>query len=220
MQYEIQCEGSYPVLEVSLSSGETLVSEAGAMIWMDPGIDCKTAARGGLGASLKRRLLTGESFFQNSYSSSSGGKVSLAPGQAGDIMITEMDGQKLMLERGAYLASGPDVSIGSNFKGLKGLFSEGMFVLEATGSGPMFWNGYGDVIEIQVEGDYIVDNGYAVAWDASLDYAIERSSKKIRSFLFGDQLIMRFRGHGRLWVQSRSPRSLASWVYPFRTVKS
>lgn len=218
MQYEIECEGSYPVLEVQVEPGETLVSEAGAMAWMDPTVDCKTAAKGGLGASLKRKLLTGESFFQNSYTSSTGGTVALVPGQAGDIMVTQMEGQKLMLERGAYLASGPDVTINSNFKGLKGLFSEGMFVLEATGSGPMFWNGYGDIIEVQVEGDYIVDNGYAVAWEASLDYSIERSGKKVRSFLFGDQLVMRFGGHGKLWTQSRSPRAMSSWVYPFRRV--
>ncbi len=220
MQYEIQCEGSFPVLEISLAPGDTLVSEAGAMAWMDTTVDCKTAARGGVGASLKRGILGGESFFQNSYTSSTGGKVALVPGQPGEIRATEMDGQKLMLERGAYLASGPDVTINANFKGLKGLFAEGMFVLEATGSGPMFWNGYGDIHEVQVEGDYIVDNGYAVAWDASLDYNVQRSSKKVRSFLFGDQLVMRFHGHGRVWTQSRSPRSLSAWVFPFRRVKS
>lgn len=220
MEYEIQCEGSFPVLEVSLGAGDTLVSEAGAMAWMDTTVECETAARGGMMASLKRGLLTGESFFQNSYRSSSGGKVALVPGQPGDIMVTEMDGQRLMLERGAYLASGPGVTLDSNFKGLKGLFSEGMFVLTASGTGPMFWNGYGDIIEVQVEGDYIVDNGYAVAWDATLDYGIERSGRKVRSFLFGDQLVMRFRGHGRLWTQSRSPRSLSAWVYPFRPVKN
>ncbi|MFA5507772.1 MAG: TIGR00266 family protein [Vulcanimicrobiota bacterium] len=220
MQYEIQCEGSFPVLEITLAPGDQLVSEAGAMAWMDTAVDCKTAARGGVGASLKRGLLGGESFFQNTYTTQSGGKVALVPGQPGDIRVTDMDGQRLMLERGAYLASGPNVQIDSNFKGLKGLFSEGLFVLTATGSGPMFWNGYGDIVEVQVEGDYIVDNGYAVAWDASLDYKVQRSSKKIRSFLFGDQLVMRFEGHGRVWTQSRSPRSLSAWVYPFRRVES
>lgn len=219
MNYEIKCEGSFPFLEVTLGPGEQLVSESGAMSWMDTSIDCKTAARGGIGASLKRGLLGGESFFQNTYTSQSGGSIGLVPGQPGDIRVTEMEGQRLFLERGAYLASGPNVQIDSNFKGLKGLFSEGLFVLQASGTGPMFWNGYGDIIEVQVEGDYIVDNGYAVAWDASLDYGVERSGKSIRSFMFGDQLVMRFKGHGRLWVQSRSPRALSSFVYPFRPVK-
>ena len=93
-------------------------------------------------------------------------------------------------------------------------------MLQVSGSGPLFFNSYGDISEVQVEGEYIVDNGYALAWDASLDYTVSRTSKKIRSFLFGDQLVMRFNGHGRVWTQSRSPRSMGSWVYPFRPVKS
>jgi uncharacterized protein (TIGR00266 family) len=219
MQYEINYQGAYPVLEVTLSAGDTLVSEAGAMAWMDTTVQCKTAARGGIGASLKRGMLGGESFFQNSYTTESGGKITLVCGPPGEIRAMEMAGQRLLMERGAYLASGPDVTIDSKFKGLKGLFSEGMFVLQVEGSGTLFFNSYGDISEVQVEGEYIVDNGYAVAWDASLDYKVSRTSKKIRSFLFGDQLVMRFSGHGRVWTQSRSPRSMAAWVYPFRPVK-
>jgi uncharacterized protein (TIGR00266 family) len=190
------------------------------MAWMDTTVECKTAARGGIGASLKRGVLGGESFFQNSYTSASGGQVTLVSGPPGEIRAMEMAGQRLLLERGAYLASGPDVKVDSKFKGLKGLFAEGMFVLQVEGSGPLFFNSYGDVTEVQVEGEYIVDNGFAVAWDASLDYKVTKSGKKVRSFLFGDQLVMKFSGNGRVWTQSRSPRSMASWVFPFRPVKS
>jgi uncharacterized protein (TIGR00266 family) len=220
MKYEINYQGAYPVLDVTLSPGESLVSEAGAMAWMDTTVNCKTAARGGVGSSLKRGLLGGESFFQNTYTSGSGGQVTLVSGPPGEIRAMEMAGQRLLLERGAYLASGPQVTVDAKFKGLKGLFSEGMFVLQVEGSGPLFFNSYGDIHEVQVEGEYIVDNGYALAWDASLDYKVTRSGKKIRSFLFGDQLVMRFSGHGRVWTQARSPRSMASWVYPFRQVKN
>lgn len=219
MQYEINYQGAYPVLEVTLAAGDTLVSEAGAMAWMDTGVDCKTAARGGMGASLKRGLLGGESFFQNSYSSSTGGRVALVSGPPGEIRAMEMAGQRLLLEKGAYLASGPDVKVDSKFKGLKGLFSEGMFVLQVEGSGPLFFNAYGDISEVQVEGEYIVDNGYAVAWDASLDYKVNKLGKKLRSWM-GDALVMRFSGNGRVWTQSRSPRSMAAWVHPFRPAKS
>jgi uncharacterized protein (AIM24 family) len=38
--------------------------------------------------------------------------------------------------------------------------------------------------------------------------------------LFSDQLLLRFSGTGRIWLQSRSPRSLANWVHPFRRVES
>ena len=72
---------------------------------------------------------------------------------------------------------------------------------------------------VDVNGEYVVDNGYAVAWEPSLTYRLTRG-KKIRSFLFSDQLLLRFSGQGRIWLQSRSPRSLANWVHPFRRVES
>ena len=38
--------------------------------------------------------------------------------------------------------------------------------------------------------------------------------------VIGDFMLLRFTGHGRIWLQSRSPRALASWVHPFRPVES
>ena len=83
----------------------------------------------------------------------------------------------------------------------------------------MFFSGYGDIQEIQVDGQYTVDNGFAVAWEPQLQWTLTRA-RKIRSFLFSDQLLLKFAGQGRLWVQSRSPVTLANWVYPFRPQKS
>jgi len=219
MKYEIVEQGTYPALEVTLNTGEEFVSEAGAMCWMEDGMSCSTASRGGILAGLSRAVLSGESFFQNAYSTTKPeSMVALVPGQPGTIIAVDMT-TPLMLEKGAYLASQPSVTIESNFQGLKGLFSEGMFVLKAIGTGMMFFSGYGHVEEIEVNGEYIVDNGYAVAWDECLDYSITKA-KKIRSFLFGDQLLMKFSGHGRLWVQSRSPQALADFINPFRAVQS
>ena len=87
-------------------------------------------------------------------------------------------------------------------------------------TGLIFFGSYGDVQEVEVDGSYTVDNGYAVAWEENLDYSIGRSGRSIRSFLFSDQFICRFHGNGKLWVQTRSPRNLAAWVHPFRRVKS
>ena len=219
MQYEIIAEPSYSLLEAQLDVGESIISEAGAMAWMDSNIKTTTSSRGGVFAGLKRAVLAGESFFQNTYEAEgSPGMIGLAPGTAGDIIAYDLE-DELYLEAGAFLASGPDVKCDSKFQGLKGLFGEGMFVLRVTGTGPLFFNAYGDIEEIDVTGAYTVDNGYAVAWEPSLSYTITRQ-KKIRSFLFSDQLLMKFEGHGKLWVQSRSPRTLANWVHPFRPVES
>ena len=106
----------------------------------------------------------------------------------------------------------------SSFQGLKGLFNEGVFVLRCSGEGSLLFNSFGAVQCVEVDGEYLVDNGYAVAWDASLEYRVTKA-RKIRSFLFSDQLLLRFSGKGRLWIQSRSPRVFAGWVHPFRPTK-
>lgn len=220
MKYEIQQQGTYPVIEITLAKGEKFVSEAGAMAWMEPTMNVETAARGGVMASLKRGILGGESFFQNTYSTEAAeSKVAFVAGQPGAVAALKMDGLTLCLEKGAYICSDPTVTVETKFEGLKGLFNEGLFVLRASGTGTMFFGGYGDLVEVQVNGEYVVDNGYAVAWDSTLEYNITRSGTKIRSFLFGNQLMLRFKGQGRVWCQSRSPVAFADWVHPFRPVK-
>ena len=220
MEYTIESQPSYSLLEVTLTPGEQLVTEAGAMTWMDSNMDVETSVRGGLLSGVKRAIGGGESFFQNTYTArGSPGTIGLGPGQPGDIQAYEMDGGELLLERGAYLASTSGIETNSDFQGLRGLFNEGLFILRVSGSGLLFFNAYGDIQEIEVDGSYVIDNGHAVAWEPSLDYRLTRAGR-IRSFLFSDQIIMEFSGRGRLWVQSRNPRSLANWVSPFRSVQS
>ena len=220
MDFEIHSQPSYSLLEVTLGPGEQLVTESGAMAWMTDNMRAETSVRGGIMSGLSRSFLGGESFFQNTYEAESApGTIGLTQGQPGDILAYEMDGEELLLEKGAYLASSPGVTTNSDFQGLRGLFNEGMFILRVSGNGTLFFSAYGDIQEIEIDGGYIVDNGHAVAWDSSLDYRLTKAAK-IRSFLFSDQIIMEFSGRGRLWVQSRNPRSLANWVHPFRSVKS
>ena len=146
MQYEIQCQPSYSVLEVQLQPGEQVVTEAGAMVWMSDNLNVTTSMRGGLFSGLKRSVLAGESFFQNTYVAEGGaGLLGLAPGQPGDIVPYALDHSELYLERGAYLASDPDVECNSDFQGLRGLFNEGLFILRVAGTGTVFFNGYGDI---------------------------------------------------------------------------
>lgn len=219
MNHRIVCNPTYSALEVTLTPGETIVAESGAMAWMSANIKTETSTRGGIMAGLKRKLLTGESFFQNTYRAEGGeGEIALASGAPGDIVSHQLEGE-LILEKGAYLASDESVKCDSKWDGLKGLFNEGMFALRVTGSGQLFFNCYGIAEEIDVDGEYVVDNGYAVAWEPSLTYKVTKA-KNIRSFLFSDMLLLRFQGTGKLWVQSRSPRSLANWVYPFRPAQS
>jgi uncharacterized protein (TIGR00266 family) len=219
MEYQITNNPSFSCVEVSLPAGESIISEAGAMAWKDVHVRAETASRGGVLQGLKRKLLAGESFFQNTWTAEGApGSITLAPGACGDIQHATVAGE-ILLEKSAFLAATEGVNVDSSFNGFKGFFNEGFFVLRCTGHGELFFNSYGamECVELQDE-EYLVDNGYAVAWDSTLEYRITRS-QKVRSFLFSDQLLLRFSGSGRLWVQSRSPRVFAGWVHPFRPVK-
>ena len=219
MKYNIVSAPSYSLVEISLNSGESVIVEPGAMAWMDPSIKPKTEMKGGFFEGITRKL-AGESFFLNTYTAEGGsGTIGIAPGYSGDIIVKELNDETLYMERGAYLCHVGNIETSATWEGFTGAFAEGMLGLRVSGTGLLFFGSYGDIQEVEIDGSYTVDNGYAVAWEQTLDYSIGRTGRSIRSFLFGDQLICRYHGAGKLWIQTRSPRNLAAWVHPFRRVK-
>ena len=97
MEYQILCQPSYAMIEVQLERNESITAESGAMAWMDPGLETKTQARGGIAAGLKRKLLAGESFFQNTYTASHGpASITLCAGAAGDVVALKLDHEELV----------------------------------------------------------------------------------------------------------------------------
>ena len=87
MRHRLICGPGYAAAEIELSPGEELVAEAGAMAWMDDSIAVRTQARGGILKGLGR-MITGESFFQNTYyAEGAPGKIALAPGVPGDVGV-------------------------------------------------------------------------------------------------------------------------------------
>ena len=205
---------------MDLSPGEAVVVEPGSMTWMDTTIVPKTEMQGGFFAGIKRRL-GGESFFLNTYEAeASPGLIGIAPAFSGDIMVRELNDETIYMERGAYICHLGNLETSASWEGFRGTFAEGMLGLRISGTGLLFFGSYGDIQEVDVDGSYTIDNGYAVAWESSLDYSIGQTGRSVRSFLFGDQLICRYHGKGKLWIQTRSSRNLAAWVHPFRRLKT
>jgi uncharacterized protein (AIM24 family) len=67
MKYNTLYRPVYSLLEVELQQGESIRAEGDVMVTMTPTIEIQTSARGGILSSLKRPMLGGESFFQNTY---------------------------------------------------------------------------------------------------------------------------------------------------------
>jgi uncharacterized protein (TIGR00266 family) len=169
MPYEIKSSPDFAMIDYSLADGESVVAESGAMVSMSSNVQMKTEARGGILAAAKRKLLGGESIFQNTFTATGGpGRVMLAPGAPGDVVPFELQqGQSLFIQSAAYLAATPDVNLDTKWGGAKGFFSGvGMFLLKATGPGTVFVCAYGAIFPKQCEGEYIVDTDHIVAFQA------------------------------------------------------
>ena len=115
------------------------------------------------------------------------------------------------------MASGMNVNLDWKWQGCKGFFSgESLILMRCTGQGDLWFNTYGAIIEIPVDGDYVVDTGYIVAFTGGLHYNVESVGGLKSLFFSGEGLVCRFRGQGKLWIQTRHPGAFAGWTWPFR----
>ncbi|MGK0289902.1 MAG: hypothetical protein ACI86H_001351 [bacterium] len=201
-------------LTVEIPAEETIRVEASAMAAMDTNIKMKTRMKGGFS-----RFLTGESLFINEFTAQGGaGEILIAPGPPGDMEHIYLDNQTVYLQNTAFVASSMSVKTETKWQGLmKGFFSgESLFLIRCSGTGDLWFNTYGAIIPIDVDGDYIVDTGHIVAFTDGLDYGVESVGGMKSLFFSGEGLVCRFSGQGRVWIQTRQIPALASWVYPFR----
>jgi uncharacterized protein (TIGR00266 family) len=225
--FRIENNPAYASLIVKLPPNQTLLVEAGGMAAMDANIEMKSKMRGGLMKGIGR-MFTGESLFISEFTAQkTTGEIYISPGVPGDVTHYQLDGSKgLMVQSSGFVASSPSVDLDTKFQGLKGFFSgESIFFLRASGTGDFWFSSYGAIIEIPVEGDYVVDTGYIVAFEDTLNYNVEMlgglSFRGLRTgILGGEGLVCRFSGQGKLWVQSRNLFPLMNFLYAFRPVKS
>jgi uncharacterized protein (TIGR00266 family) len=182
-----------------------------------------TTLQGGLLAAAKRKLLGGESLFTNTFTATAPGQTLwLAPSAEGDVELIEMNGQlRMFLSSGAFLAAAPGVTIETKWQGARGFFSgAGLFLLSAHGHGPLFFAAYGGIHAIDVgPAGYVCDTGHVVAFTGGLSYEVSRVGGLKSLFFSGEGLVCRFSGQGRLWVSTRNPGSLVSFLQPFRSTQ-
>ncbi len=223
MQYEIKSSPDFAIIDCNLADGDSVVAESGAMVCMSSNVKMKTEARGGILAAAKRKLLGGESIFQNTFTAEGGeGNVMLAPGSPGDIIAFELEAERsLMIQSAAYVAATPDVKLDTKWGGAKGFFSGvGMFLLKATGPGTVFVASYGAIYPKKCDGEYIVDTDHIVAFQDTVQYGITKVGGIKSLFFGGEGLVAKFSGQGMIYAQTRSPSSLAAFLHPYRPVKS
>lgn len=225
MQHIIKHEPSFPMLQLSLGPNEVVIAEAGSMVARATtvGMEVKLNAgrSAGFFAKLKailvafaRKLVGGETFFVNHFSSATGGWVWLAPPLSGSIRHMPLTGQRMILSAGSFVACAGEVDLKLRWGGLRAILAkEGAFFIEVSGQGDLWLTSYGAVEEVWVHGSYVVDNGHLVGFDASLDYRIKTPGGGFMGFVAsGEGLVCEFVGTGRVLMQTRNTSALVGWV--------
>ncbi len=207
-------------VEVELDPQETVIAEAGAMMYMEDGIgfeakmgDGSKTESGFFGklGSVAKRAMTGESLFMTHFRNDGQGKkhVAFAAAYPGKIMAIDLDEARgeLICQKDSFLcaALGTEVSIAFNKKIGAGLFGgEGFILQRLRGDGMVFIHAGGTIIEKRLEGETLrVDTGCIVAFESGIDYDIQRAGN-LKSMVFGGEglFLATLRGTGRVWLQS------------------
>ena len=227
IDYRIQ-GGAMQYVEAELDPGETVVAEAGAMMYMTQGVKFETRMGDGSASGIMgklfgaaRRMLTSESLFMTHFTNEAEAKEQVAfaapyPGQIVSVALAELGGE-LLCQKDAFLcaAKGTEISVAFSRKLGAGLFGGEGFVLQRLrGSGHAFLHAGGTLMVRELRGEKLrVDTGCVVAFESGVEYDIERSGG-LKSMLFGGEgmFLTTLSGHGNVWLQSLPFARLADRV--------
>ena len=210
-------------VEIMLDPGETIVSEAGAMMYMDSAIATDTIFGDGSAQShnasfgdklmgAAKRALTGESIFMNTFTNIGPEKKCVAfaapyPGRVVPFDLSDYGGE-LICQKDAFLCAAKGISIGIAFQkkiGV-GLFGgEGFIMQRLQGDGLTFMHAGGTIIKKELAAAEMlkIDTGCLVALSQSVSYDIQFAAN-LKTALFGGEglAVATLTGPGTVWMQS------------------
>jgi uncharacterized protein (TIGR00266 family) len=222
-------------VEVELDPGESAVAEAGAFMYMTPGIEMETVFGDGSGQSSQgggimgallgagKRILTGESLFMTIFTNKASTKqqVAFAAPYAGKILPMDLKalGGELVCQKDSFLCAARGVSIGIAFQKKigAGLFGgEGFIMQRLQGDGLCFVHAGGTIHPLELSAGQVlrVDTGCLVALQPSVTYDIQFVGK-VKTALFGGEGLFyaTLTGPGKVWLQSLPLSRLADRIY-------
>jgi uncharacterized protein (TIGR00266 family) len=225
-------------VEVELDPKETVIAEAGMMMYMEDGINFEIKMGDGSNpkagfldkmVSVGKRAITGESLFMTHFTNTApAGKRHVAfgapyPGKIVPIDLDDTNGE-LICQKDSFLcaALGTEVSIAFNKRIGAGLFGgEGFILQRLRGDGLVFVHAGGTIVEKRLENaKLLVDTGCIVAFEKSIDYNVQMAGN-LKSMLFGGEglFLTTLQGTGRVWLQSLPFSRLADRILKFAPSK-
>ena len=223
MNYQLSNEGAFPLVLVTLNSGEEIKIEGGSMVYHNGKVQLEgkmNSGSGGLGGLLKaaaKSVVSGEGFFITTAKGTAlDSMIALAPASIGAIKKLNVGTEKWRVNDGCFLACDSGVTYSMKRQSVaKAIFggTGGLFVMETEGQGDMLVSGFGDIIEIELDGSrpFTVDHTHVVAWTNGLSYNI-RSASGTFGFKTGEGVVNEFTGRGKLMIQTRNTAFLTGLV--------
>lgn len=221
------------LVEIELDPMETVIAEAGTMMYMDMHIRFETKMGDGSDPnqglmskllSAGTRVLTGESLFVTHFTNQGGGKqrVAFAAPYPGKIIPLDLAllGGSLVVQKDGFLcaAKGTKISITLNRRIGAGLVGgEGFIMQKLEGDGKTFMHAGGTVIERKLNNETLkIDTGCIVAYTQGIDFNIETTGS-LRSMVFGGEgiFLATLSGTGTVWLQSMPIRKLVQAISPY-----
>lgn len=221
MQYQIKGE-TLPVVICHLEVGEKMITEKGSMSWMSPNMHMETGTNGGIGKAFGR-MFSGESMFQNTYTSQGGnGTIAFASSFPGSIKAFEISpGNEMIFQKSAFLAAEAGVQLSVHFQKKlgSGLFGgEGFILQRVSGQGTMFAEFDGHVIEYELQAgqQIVVDTGHLAAMTPSCQMDIQ-TIRGVKNIVFGGEGLFNtiITGPGRVWLQTMPASNVAGALLPY-----
>ncbi|MCQ2376324.1 MAG: TIGR00266 family protein [Salinivirgaceae bacterium] len=230
IDYKIMGNG-IQLVEIELDPMETVIAEAGAMMYMESGIDYETKMGDGSNPSqgffdkllsAGSRMIAGESVFITHFTNRALGKKHVAftsPYPGTIIPINLAYTGSVIAQKDAFLcaALGTKLSITFNRRLGAGLFGGEGFILERLdGDGMAFLHSCGAVVERYLNNEELrIDTGCIVAFEPQIDYNIQLASN-LKTAMFGGEglFLATLRGTGRVWLQNMPIRKLIQALQP------
>ncbi len=220
------------LVEVELDPNETVIAEAGAMMYIEDGIEFETKMGDGSNPqagffdkllSAGSRMFAGESVFLTHFTNRGYGKRHAAfaapyPGSIQPLNLAQLRGS-VIVQKNAFLcaALGTKISITLNKRLGAGLFGGEGFILEKLeGDGMAFVHASGAIVERQLNNETLrVDTGCIVGFESQIDYDIQLSGN-LKTSLFGGEglFLATLRGTGKIWLQSMPINKLIASLTP------
>jgi uncharacterized protein (TIGR00266 family) len=208
-------------VEIELDPGESVIGEAGAMMFKSASVHMDTVFGDGSKpdtgffgklAAAGKRLLTGENLFMTVFNHQGQGKARVAfaapyPGTIIPFRLSNMGGA-LIAQRDAFLCAAKGVSIGVHFQrkiGVGVFGGQGFVMQKLEGDGWVFIHAGGTVVErtLAAGEELHVDSGCVAAMTPGIEFDIVRAGS-VKSMIFGGEgfFFAQLKGPGTVWLQS------------------